>query len=859
VKIFSSKQRVVIAMVAIVTILFLVRPGVSRLKLRIAGSISRAVARSVEIGSVHLRFLPPGFDLENLIVQEDPAFGAEPMLRAPEVMATVRLTSLLRGRLDVSRLELTEPSLNLVRRADGRWNWETLLEQAARTPTAPTAKSKSEVRPGFPYIEASSGRINLKSGQEKTPYALLDADFAVWQDSENAWGGRLQAHPIRTDVNLDDAGVLRVNGTWQRAPSLRETPLQFNIEWNAVQLGQLTKLFSGNDKGWRGTARLDATLKGPPAALQISVDTSIEDFHRYDISSGGGMRLKAHCDAKYSSAEQGAQEIFCTAPVGNGTITLHGDAGLPGVHRINLALELENIPANAAAQLALRSKQNLPPDLVAAGNVRGNFVVREESKSEQKAEFEGSGEISRLQLQSASGKVNFAAATVPFVLTTGQGRSPKIKSPTSGAFVPVVDGLRVEFGPFAVALGRPSPAQAQGWFGRSGYALAIHGEGEIAPVLQLASLLGVPAIKTNAQGVAQMELLVSGPWTSHVSDTSSGFSAPQVTGKVQLHNVRATLHGLNGAVEISSAELLLSPDEARIDRLNARAGNAHWSGSISLPRNCGIPGACVANFNLNTEQVTLNGLHDWLHSPHADRRWYQVLSATEPAPPSFFQDLRAAGRVSAGRMLIRDVVANRISASLQLEHGSLKLSDLRADVLGGKQRGDWEIDFSSGSPVYRGSGTLTAISLVQVADAMHDSWISGSANVNYQFKASGTDSPAFWKSAEGAFQFEMWDAVLSHIALNTDDPPLRVGGWLGRAHLQDEKFEIDKGKLISPSGAYDVSGTASFGQELDFKLTQESETKSGRAAPVVYDITGTLSDPRVNAIPQQQTQARLKP
>jgi hypothetical protein len=104
----------------------------------------------------------------------------------------------------------------------------------------------------------------------------------------------------------------------------------------------------------------------------------------------------------------------------------------------------------------------------------------------------------------------------------------------------------------------------------------------------------------------------------------------------------------------------------------------------------------------------------------------------------------------------------------------------------------------------------------------------------------------------------MWDAVLSKIALNSDDPPLRVGGWLGHAHLRDGKLEIDKGKLISPSGAYDIGGTASLGQELDFELTQESEPRSGRAGSVVYSITGTLSEPRIATMPQPQTQARLK-
>ena len=209
VKLLSSRRRVVTAAAVILLGLFLVRPGAARLKVRIANSISRAVARPVEIGSVHLRFLPqPGFDLENLVIEEDPAFGAEPMLRAPEVTAVVRLTSLVRGRLDISRLELTDPSLNLVRLADGRWNWQALLERTERTPLAPTAKSKSEARPGFPYIEASSGRINFKAGQEKKPYALLNADFALWQESEDTWGARLKAEPLRTDMSLNDAGLV---------------------------------------------------------------------------------------------------------------------------------------------------------------------------------------------------------------------------------------------------------------------------------------------------------------------------------------------------------------------------------------------------------------------------------------------------------------------------------------------------------------------------------------------------------------------------------------------------------------------------------------------------------------------------
>jgi hypothetical protein len=863
VKNFSSRQWVVTAAVVILLALFLVRPGVSRLKARIANSISRAVARPVEIGSVHLRFLPqPGFDLDNLVIYEDPEFGAEPMLRAPEVAAVVRITSLLRGRLDIARLELTEPSLNLVRRADGRWNLEALLERSERTPLAPTGKSKSEARPGFPYIEASSGRINFKAGQEKKPYALLNADFALWQESENTWGVRLKAEPLRTDMNLTDTGLLRMNGTWQRAGSLRETPLQFSVEWDRAQLGQLTKLVSGDDKGWRGEVHLNATFDGIPAALRVTADTSVQDFHRYDIPSSEGLRWRAHCDARYSSAERVVHEIFCTAPVGDGMITLRGDAGLPGVHEVDLSLNVESVPVSAVGQLARRVKKDLPADLVSSGSAQGNFTVKEDA--ERRAEFRGRGEIVDLRLQSTSGKVELAPGNVALVLSSersGVAVSAKRGSVRGGDAAKSLstDGLRLEFGPFPVALGGPLPAQARGWVTRSGYGLAIRGEGEVSHILRLASLAGLPAVRANIEGAAQIELQVDGSWAESVSGNATGFSPPEVTGTGQLRNVRAAVRGVNEPVEISSAELELLPDELRVKRLSAQAADAHWTGSMEMPRGCGTPGACLVRFDLNSDEVNLSDVAEWLSSQPSRRRWYQVLSPAEPVAPTFLQNLRASGKINAGRLLIRDIVANRVSAALDLERGKLQVSDLRADLLGGKHRGDWQADFTADAPAYVGSGTLTGISLQQLADAMHDPWISGTAGGTYRITASGAEAGAFWESAEGGLQFDVRDGVLSHISLASDEGPLRIARWQGRARLTGAKIEIEKGKLVSPAEAFEIGGTASLGQVLDFKLTRSADVRSVHAGAGAYSITGTLAEPIVALTTTPETQAELKP
>ena len=398
----SSRGRVV-AGIVLVLALFLVRPGAQQLRTRIVRSISLALGRPVDVGSVTLRLLPqPGFDLENFVVHEDPEFGAEPVLQSSDVVATVRVSSLLRGRLEIARLSLTEPSINLVRNGEGRWNLEKLVERAASTPSAPTAKTRAEIRPGFPYIEADHGRINFKLGQEKKPYSLIEANFALWQDSENTWGMRLKAQPMRTDDNLSDTGLLAVDGSWHRSANLHDTPVQFTVQWKGAQLGQVTKLTLGQDKGWRGGVSLAAALTGTPNNLTIETAGSIEDFRRYDISGDQALRLAAQCSGHYSSTDQVVSGIDCRAPVGDGGIALHGSiAPMPGARAYDLTLLVQNLPIQPLVEFARRVKKNVPTDIIATGKLDASISLRRTHTSTGTGPvWQGGGEVLALKLGS---------------------------------------------------------------------------------------------------------------------------------------------------------------------------------------------------------------------------------------------------------------------------------------------------------------------------------------------------------------------------------------------------------------------------------------------------------------------------
>ena len=73
----------------------------------------------------------------------------------------------------------------------------------------------------------------------------------------------------------------------------------------------------------------------------------------------------------------------------------------------------------------------------------------------------------------------------------------------------------------------------------------------------------------------------------------------------------------------------------------------------------------------------------------------------------------------------------------------------------------------------------------------------------------------------------------------------------GRLLLRNSKFQIDAGKLDTPEGIYQVSGTASLSRTLDIKLLRQ--TAHG------FSITGSITEPRVAVVSTSDTQAALKP
>src|SRR5580698_6307060 len=252
----ALRRLLYVALAALVILLLVLLPpliSVNRYQKRIANSISDSLGRPVHLDRVSLNLLPlPGFILDNLVADEDPAFGSEPVIRPNSVRATLRISSLWRRRVEFSTISFTDPSVNLVHLADGKWNLESILLHAAHIDAAPTAQRRAGAAPRFPYIEATGARLNLKLNHEKIPLSLTDADFALWLPDPQQWHLRISAHPARTDTNVSDTGTVQLEGTLGRAASLGQVPISLSGQWRNVPLGAASRVLLGRDAGLRG-------------------------------------------------------------------------------------------------------------------------------------------------------------------------------------------------------------------------------------------------------------------------------------------------------------------------------------------------------------------------------------------------------------------------------------------------------------------------------------------------------------------------------------------------------------------------------------------------------------------------------
>jgi hypothetical protein len=808
-----------IAIVVLVLALLLFLPpfiNLQRYEARITQSLSGAIGRKVTFAAVHLRVLPqPGFTFTNFVIAEDPAFGLEPILRADEVTASLRLTSLWRGRLEIAKLSFDTPSLNLARDERGLWNFGGSLKQAATVPTAPTTEKRAQAAPRFPYIEASDARVNFKFGQTKQAFALVETDFSLWLASENHWEMRLKARPMRTDASLGDTGTLRAEASIMRPhnEAIEDLPLKATLRWDNAQLGQLTWLLTGADRGWRGDVDLRGDVEGTPRAMRVRARASLDGFRRYDIATTESLGGTVDCSAELArqagtaALHFTADSLQCELPVGKGRLALAGRASWAD-REYDVALAAAELPLESLVAFYRRAKLNVSNDLHAKGTLSGDLHMKSGAPC-----LTGDLRLNGVQLTDASRGIDLPVGAVAIM-----GAPPQRERGTAPPAC-------LTSTPIPLALGGKNPVLLKIEWAQKDFTVALNGPAESDRLLAAVKSFGLIARDYHAQGLLDVNArLVIQP---------QGFAHPQWTGTVTTPQL-ALPQGItlrNVALDFLGDQVSLRQFTALLPDLDATV-----SGSMRWPVRCGAP-PCDLNFTLRATTIDIDALNRAFNPSFRKRNWLYLPRffggrEAQESPMSLLLAFKGSGTLQTDRLIARRVTVENFGADITWADQRLALANVRGRALSGNLSGTTSIDFA---PSVTTTGKLT----VTNADADASTaiigvpWAQGRGNVNAEFSFEGTEQSRFADTLRANIHFAMQNGILRRLGARGDLP---FRSWTGDAEVASRALKITGSTLRAGNGAFDLAGTVGSDLHLDLKLSSPSGVTS---------ISGTLAAPQI--------------
>ncbi len=851
--------------VVVVLLVVLIGPplvSVGRYKSQITSLVSRSIGRPVRLSSVHVRLLPwPGFVLYDLVVDENPAFGAEPVIYASSVTAPIRIWPLWRGRLEISEISVDEASLNLVRSPEGKWNIDSLLE----TTTSNAGKAgANEHRAAFPRLVATNSRINFKNGIEKLPFSLIDTDLSFWQSNPGEWRLRLRGQPARTDVSLNsaDTGIVEIEATAHRAANLRSMPIVLDMEWHDAQLGQLTRLLTGSDAGWRGDLRGDVHVEGTTDNAQIKAQLRATGVHRAEFAPLQPMDFDANCNLVFHYSQRTIENLVCNSPLGDGRIRIAGDMNGSG-HVPRYSVEMDHVPVGAGLEALRTVRSGVDPSLSATGTVSGKVSYDEPTTPQAKT--------SRVAVQARSGSSKTAAATMPAtgLLTgsftvgafqlSGGGLSQPLTAPALviAPTVPALGHSQALAGSVAIPAGARIPLTVDLRLAFRSYLVIARGEVGVQRAREVAHAMGLPqaaALNQLSGDPLTVELNAQGPWLPP-HDTLLGQSQPaaaavgiargivstagssdvvdpvadSLNGLVTLHDSTWKANFLANPIEISSGTLHFFNGALRWDPVDFTYGPLKGTATLTVPKPCSPPDSCPVqphpNFNVQFGSVDAATVQTAILGAQAKGTLLSdLLDRLRRSSTPVWPELN--GTVTADSIEVGPVTLQSAKAQLQIAPAGIEITTLEGKLLGGTMHANGTL-VTGDKPDYKFTADFQKLNPVAVGQLLGQNWRGGTFDAQGKVELAGYTGSDLATSAKGALHFDWRHGS----AAGARVPPelARFDRWSADAEIANGRVSLGQNELLRGSRKQAVAANVRLAEPVKLNFGAEGETEADKA------------------------------
>jgi len=222
------------------------------LEQKLEEKLSEALQRPVSIEAVRVNPFAPSVTLQGLAVRErqaDATFAA-----FDELYVNVAWTSLLRFAPVLDEIRLAKPSLRLVREADGRYNFQDLLER----PRSPAGDGEEGGVPRFALfnVQLVDGRVDFDDRAKGERHELTELRLGI---------PHLSSLPAHAEVKVSPELSMKLNGApfalrGEALPFDPARPTRLSLDVDGFDLTRIVSYLPAQPRAKLASALLDTRL-----------------------------------------------------------------------------------------------------------------------------------------------------------------------------------------------------------------------------------------------------------------------------------------------------------------------------------------------------------------------------------------------------------------------------------------------------------------------------------------------------------------------------------------------------------------------------------------------------------------------
>jgi AsmA protein len=401
---FAIAIGVIILLVIVGVVIFAATFDVNRYRGTIQSELQKRLGRQVTLGQMNLKVFPPRFRVENVSISDDPAFRTQkPFVQAQQLDVAVKLMPLLHKSVEVDSLTLARPSVELIKNAQGVWNFASIGQNpetpgqtpapsqpkpappakqpppqqkpAPSTPTGAQQPSSSEQQFSLAKLTITDGQVALTDQQAKRPRAVYDhIDVTLTNFEPNhPFDVQVAAHlpgPGNQEVRLQGTGGPLVAGQ----PAA--TPFHGTLNLKQVAIAGLAKFLNSP-----ALVNTDGVLSGETKISSDSGKMSANGSMNVQNAKIHGVDLGYPVALDYNVSDDVPQDLLtvhnATVKLGATPLVVNGTVNSkPTPAQVNLNLKASNVSIAEAARLASAYGVAFAPGTTVTGTVNANVQAR---------------------------------------------------------------------------------------------------------------------------------------------------------------------------------------------------------------------------------------------------------------------------------------------------------------------------------------------------------------------------------------------------------------------------------------------------------------------------------------------------